>query len=280
MPPSRSRNSLDFFAGQRILITGGSAGIGLSMSIELARRGAVLALLARDAEKLEAACQACREVGGQAFAYPCDVTRKEEVAATMAQAHLALGGLDGVIANPGYCHPGYFEATSLEDADRQLDTNIKGTVYTLHTAIPLLSERGGFLAITSSPAGSLSVFGFALYGSTKAALNHLAHTLRHEYAARGIRVHLLLPPDTDTPGYQNEITLYPEETRAVLSGGKLHLPDNVARQFVDGIARGRSVIAVGFEGKLAMLLTRLWPGFWERYTRRKIRLSRRNATKP
>lgn len=249
------------------------------MSLELARRGAVLALAARDPDKLEAACQACRDIGGQAVAYRCDVTRKEDVAAMMKQAHHDLGGLDGVIANSGYCHPGYFEATSLEDADRQLDTNIKGTVYTLHAAIPLLLDGGGFIAITSSPAGSLSVFGFALYGSTKAALNHLAHALRHEYASRGIRVHLLLPPDTDTPGYQNEVTLYPDETRAVLSGGKLHRSDDVAHRFVEGIARGRSVVAVGFEGRLAMLLTRLWPGFWERYTRRAVRQSRKKATR-
>ncbi len=273
----RKQEQLESFAGKRILITGGSAGIGLEMCIALARRGAMLAIAARDPEKLEAACAACRAHGISAFAYPCDVTSKEAVIAMVTQAHLDLGGLDGVIANSGYCHPGYFDKISLADADTQLDTNLKGTVYTLHAAIPLLLDRGGFIAITSSPAGSLSVFGFSLYGATKAALNHLAHTLRHEYASRGIRVHLLLPPDTDTTGYQHEITLYPKETTAVLSGGRLHAADNAALIFIDGIARRIPVITVGLESKLAMQITRLWPGFWERYTKRAIRLAAKRA---
>ena len=259
------------FQAKRILITGGSAGIGLALAIELAQRGAHLALIARDPTRLEAACAQCRAVGGEARPYTCDVTDKHALAQTIAQAAKDLGGLDGVIANSGYCHPGYFHKITLEDADRQLDTNIKGTIYTLHHALPHLLQTKGFAAITSSPAGSLSIFGFSLYGATKAALNHLAHTLRHEYRNQGVRIHLLLPPDTDTPGYQQEILLYPPECKSLLSGSKLFTPQHVAKIFINGIAKGQNNITVGTETKLAMLLTRLYPPLWEWYVARVVK---------
>lgn len=263
------------YAGKRILITGGSTGIGLVMAVEFARRGARLVLAARDAGKLKLACAACREAGGEASYVTCDVMDKHAVRQAVNAAAAQLGGLDGVIANSGYCHPGYFHEIALEDADQQIDTNLKGVIYTVHAAVPHLLPGGGFIAITSSPAGTLPIFGFSLYGATKAALNHLAHTLRHEYESRGINVHLLLPPDTDTPGYQQEITLYPRETKAVLSGGRLFDPALVGRVFVDGMARGRKHIVVGNDVKLAMLVTRYWPGFWELYSARAVKKSRK-----
>ncbi len=265
--------------GKNILVTGGSKGIGLAMARELSRRGAKLALLARDPEALEAARAELEAAGGTAVVRACDVTDVEALGRAVSELALALGGLDGVIANSGYCHPGYFHAISPGDAGRQIDTNFKGVVYTLHHAIPeLLKRGGGFIAITSSPAGNAGIFGFSVYGATKAALNNLAETLRYEYADKNISVHLLLPPDTQTPGYDQEVLLYPPETRSVLQGGKLFPPEQVAHRFVEAIERNRRQATIGFETHALLWMTRLAPRLWDHYTAWKIRSARRKET--
>jgi 3-dehydrosphinganine reductase len=254
--------------GKNILITGGSAGIGLAMAHALAQRGAHLAILARDPEKLAAAHAALAVHGGRVVVASCDVTQAEAMGVAIRDAAAALGGLDGVIANSGHCHPGNFEAISLSDADRQIDVNLKGCVYTLHHAIPLLLARGGgFIAITSSPAGNAGIFGFSLYGATKAALNNLAETLYHEYRHRNIRMHLLLPPDTQTPGYDQEVLLYPPETRAILAGGALYPAEKVAERFVAAIESNQRQVTIGFETRLLLWVCRLAPCLWSWYTR-------------
>jgi 3-dehydrosphinganine reductase len=257
---------------KNILITGGSAGIGLALAHALAQRGAHLVLLARDAEKLAAAQAALAVHGGRVVVASCDVTQAEALGEAIQNAAAALGGLDGVIANSGHCHPGNFHAISLSDADRQIDVNLKGCVYTLHHAIPLLLARGGgFIAITSSPAGNAGIFGFSLYGATKAALNNLAETLHHEYRHRNIRIHLLLPPDTQTPGYDQEVLLYPPETRAILAGGALHPAEKVAERFASAIESNKRRVTIGLETHLLLWICRLAPCLWSWYTRYHVR---------
>lgn len=261
-----------FFAGKNVVITGGSKGIGLAMARELARRSANLALIARGQAELNAARESLGDFGVKIVTYSCDVTDAGRLECAISEAAEALGGLDGVIANSGYCHPGYFHRIRVEDASQQIDTNLKGCIYALHHAVPHLIKRGnGFIAITSSPAGSMGVFGFSVYGATKAALNNLAETLRYEYAGNNITVHLLLPPDTQTPGYEQEVLLYPKETKAVLEGGKLFSAEAVARRFVDAIERDKKQVTVGFETHLALLATRCAPWLWDAYVKWKIR---------
>jgi short-subunit dehydrogenase len=132
-----------------------------------------------------------------------------------------------------------------------------------------MENKGGFIAMTSSPAGNAGIFGFSAYGATKAALNNLSHVLRAEYCGHNIRVHLLLPPDTLTPGYEKEILLYPKETKALLAGGGLCAPERVARKFVDGISRNKRQITLGLETHLLLFIVRHIPSIWEWYVRRK-----------
>lgn len=270
---------LNPFKGKNILITGGSRGIGLEMAREFARNGANLSLIARGKDDLQAAKSILEQAGNDITvrAYACDVTNAETLADYINMIQFELGPLDGVVANSGYCHPGNFHELALEDFDRQIDTNLRGAIYTVRLAMPhlLQNPNGGFVALTSSPAGHMGIFGFSAYGPTKAALSNLADILRAEYGDRGIRVHLLLPPDTDTPGYREEVKLYPPETRAVLGGGSLLSSETVAARFVRGIANHKKTIAVGFEARAMMIAMRVWPGVWDAYTAMKKRAVRK-----
>lgn len=275
---------LNPFKGKNIIITGGSKGIGLAMARELGALGANLALLARDKETLQAAKASVEEAGARSrvLAYACDVTDSATLRDYIHMVRYEFGSIDGVIANSGYCHPGLFHELEIEDFDRQIDTNLRGVIYTLRHTIPYLLEngKGGFVALTSSPAGNAGIFGFSAYGPTKAAINNLAEVMRHEYGDRGIRVHLLLPPDTDTPGYRVEVPLYPPETKAILEGGSLLGPEYVAKKFVDGIANQKKTIAVGTEARFMLLAIRYFPFVWDWYVRHKIRAARESRVEP
>lgn len=269
---------LNPFDGKNIVITGGSKGIGLEMAKEFARLGANVALIARDKEVLDAAKREVEQCGSliRVLAYSCDVTDPDTLGDYINMVRYEFGSIDGVVANSGYCHPGKFHEIELADFDRQIEVNLKGVIYTIHHAMPHLLDKGaGFIAITSSPAGNAGIFGFSAYGPTKAALNNLSYALRQEYADRNIRVHLLLPPDTDTEGYALEVPMYPPETKAILGGGSLLGPGPVAKKFVRGIANNRKVIAIGFETRFMIASLRIAPFIWEGYVRRKIRAARK-----
>lgn len=270
---------LNPYKGKNIVITGGSRGIGLEMARQFARNGANLAIVARGKEDLNAARESLEMEGKGATirAYACDVTNAETLADYLHMIRFEFGSIDGIVANTGYCHPGNFHEIALEDFDRQIDTNLRGVVYTLRLGLPHLleNEHGGFVAVTSSPAGHMSIFGFSAYGPTKAALSNLTDTLRYEYGDKKIRVHLLLPPDTDTPGYREEVKLYPPETRAILQGGSLLGSEYVATKFVQGIADQKRTIAVGLEARAMMLAIRFFPRIWDIYSARKIRAARK-----
>jgi 3-dehydrosphinganine reductase len=272
------------FKGKTIVVTGGSRGIGLEMARLFARNGANLALIARGKDDLNAAREALESEGGgiSVRAYACDVTNAELLGDYFHMIRLELGAIDGIVANSGYCHPGNFHEIDLGDFDRQIDTNLRGAVYTLRLGLPHMLENpnGGFLALTSSPAGHMGIFGFGAYGPTKAALSNLSETLRIEYGDRNIRVHLLLPPDTDTPGYREEVDLYPPETRAILQGGSLLGSEYVAAKFVNGIAKRKRVIGVGFEARAMMFAMRFMPRIWDIYSAGKMRKARKNVPPP
>jgi 3-dehydrosphinganine reductase len=248
------------FDDKSIFITGGSRGIGLGLAIEFAKAGAKVAIAARNRDDLAAAktaIEAQQRRAERVRTYACDVTDASAVGECIKDAVAAFGGLHGVVANSGYCHPGRFHELSVADFDRQIDTNFKGTVYTLRHAIPHVLEARGFVAITSSPAGKTGFFGFGAYGPTKAALNNLSEVLRAEY------------------GYAEEPKLYPPETRAILAGGSVHETDAVARTFVAGIAKGKEVISIGFETKLLFASLRFAPFVWNAHVRRAKRKARR-----
>ena len=128
---------MESFRGKNVVITGGSTGIGLCLARELAARGANLALIARNNEGLGAAQEDLDRHGGRMLTYACDVTDAARLEQCIGEARSAFGGLDGVIANSGYCHPGYFHVpgTTTEQREARFSSDLFGVVY--------LSCRGG-----------------------------------------------------------------------------------------------------------------------------------------
>ncbi len=232
------------------VITGGSSGIGLALARALARRGVRLSLLARDPTKL---ASAARELHGQqsdqppVFVQSTDVAQRAAVEAALDAATATHGPIDLLITSAGIAEAGTFEATPVETFEQMMATNYFGTVYALKTVLPAMRARGqGRVILISSGTGLFGFFGYTAYGPTKFALRGLAESLEAETHGTGIGVHIVYPPDTDTPQLAYENRTKPPETKAVTAGGGLWSAEAVAALVLKQAAAGRFSITPGF----------------------------------
>ncbi len=245
-------------------ITGGSSGIGLSIAGALARRGTDILLIARNTERLSIArssVAALRRSEAQRIeTLSCDVSDAKTTGKLLGEAVERLGVPDLVINCAGIAYPNYFDSIPAERFKATMDINVFGTWNVLQTVVPFMKKHGGTIVNISSIAGFLGVFGYAAYGASKFAVFGLSEVLRAELKPHGISVHILCPPDTDTPQLIEENKTKPAETRAVSGRAKLYSPDVVAEALLRGLARNKFLIIPGLNGKFIYLMNRLFPG--------------------
>jgi NAD(P)-dependent dehydrogenase (short-subunit alcohol dehydrogenase family) len=251
------------FEGRNIYVTGGSSGIGLSAATLLAGLGANVLIFARTEERL---AQALKEIEGQRksdeqrfSSMRLDVSEHQEVNRVMSLAVESFGIPDVMINAAGKAHPRHFEDIAYEQFDEIMKTNFYGVWNTVKALVPYMKKRGGHIVNIASMAGFLGVFGYADYAASKFAIIGFSETVRSELKRYGIRVSVLCPPDTDTPGFELENRAKPEETKAISGTVKLMDPDEVARALIRGVRKGRFMIFANAEGRFIYLLKRLAP---------------------
>lgn len=187
---------------RRILITGGSSGLGLSLAHALAARGDTLALLARDAKKLEAAAEAVRAKtpGARVFTVACDVQDVPALETAFSRVVESMGGLDVLVNSAGVLREGYFESLDLATHREVMDINYFGTLHAIRAALPHLRRSGrGRIVNIASIAGLSGVFGYTAYCASKHALVGLTESLRFELEPQGLVVQLVCPGEFDSP---------------------------------------------------------------------------------
>ncbi len=172
--------------GRRIVIVGGTAGIGLAAAAHLARAGADVVITGRRASGHEIA------TGAGARFTPMDVASRDSVAAGFEDI-AAGGGIDCLIHNAGIeRYHGPLEDLNLDAFETVLDINTLGAARTLAHGISLM-RSGGSIVVTSSPAGSITAPEMAAYSASKAALDMLVRTWALELGPRQIRINAVLP---------------------------------------------------------------------------------------
>lgn len=240
--------SMDSFNYRVILITGGSSGIGLSLARYLAEEGAHVWLLARREDALKAAYESLSTARGQKHGWvSADVTKWEQVQAAVERIHREAGVPEILINAAGSARPGYVQELPLEAFYEMMSLNYFGTVHTVKALLPSMLERGrGYIVNISSGAGFLAPFGYADYVPSKYAVRGFSDSLRLELKPLGIRVSVVFPPDTDTPGLANENKTKPYETLEAFSS-KVVSADSVAKSILKGMHRGQYVILPGSE---------------------------------
>ena len=187
----------------RVLITGGSSGIGAETARAFARRGYVVAVAGQDKAALD---RVARETGGVPI--QGDLREPGCPRRVVDAAALALGGLDVVVSNAGVGWAGSFGAMTDEDIDTLLDVNLRATAHVARAALGYLRPGAGHLAFVGSIAGLLGVPGEAWYSATKSGVGMLADVLRAELRAHGIGVTLIIPGVVDTPYFDRRKVPY------------------------------------------------------------------------
>jgi NAD(P)-dependent dehydrogenase (short-subunit alcohol dehydrogenase family) len=163
---------------QRVLVVGGSSGVGREVGLAASRAGACVAFAARRRERLESAVA---ETGGKAHAISCDVTDDADCARAVADAVSALGGLDALVYTAGGSPLEMLENASRESWQRVLDVNVVGASQITAAALPHLREREGRAVYVSSYAVRQSLPGLGLYRVSKLALDGVIECWRMEH---------------------------------------------------------------------------------------------------
>lgn len=184
-------------SGKTAVVTGASAGLGITFAHALAAAGANVMLAARRVEKLQEVADAITAAGGTAGVQPCDVTDAAQVDALVAATVERFGGLDVMVANAGLVPEAAAVAEKIpaELFRQSVDINLTGTFLTVQAAARhMLASGGGSIIMMGSVAGQGGHFNIPVaYATAKAATAHLAKYLALTWADRGVRVNAIGP---------------------------------------------------------------------------------------
>jgi NAD(P)-dependent dehydrogenase (short-subunit alcohol dehydrogenase family) len=184
--------------GKIALVTGGSSGIGLATAQRLANEGAAVVVTGRRQPELDAAV---RTIGHGAIGVRGDIANLVELDRLFAIIKERHGRLDILFANAGSGHLLPLGAINEEHVEETLRVNVKGTLFTVQKALPLMPD-GSAIVINGSMAASKGMPAFSVYAASKAALRSFARGWTTDLKARRIRVNVVAPGTIITPGYK------------------------------------------------------------------------------
>lgn len=249
-------------AGMCIAITGASSGIGRALAVVLAKRGARLAVAARNQQALD---ELVRELGDGHLACRCDVAVADDCARFIAQAHAHLGRIDTLVCNAGIGLFRRIADTSTEEWRLMLDTNLLGTTACLNAAVPLMRAQPlrdgwrGQVMITSSVLALRGIPDYGAYCATKSAQLMVAQAARVELAAERIAVTSVHPASTLTRFNANAEHLSQRRKTAPSRFEPEQSPEAVAEAMVRAIARPRPEVWPRSGSRSIFHLLAWWP---------------------
>ena len=199
------RQRLPSVTGLPTVVTGASSGIGRSLALELARRGARVALLARRERELAEVSDEIARSGGDSLIVPCDITNHREIAEAAEFVESHLGVVELLVNNAGIGSHQRFLDLEIGELERTLQVNLVGAAAVTKAFLPSMVSRGrGWLVFVASVAGRVSTPSESAYVASKAGLIGLAESLSLEVEDTGIHVLTVCPGIVRTPFFGHE----------------------------------------------------------------------------
>jgi short-subunit dehydrogenase len=262
------------FRDNVVILTGASAGIGREMALQLAAQGALLALAARDAAKLEETAAECRARGGRAIAVPTDVGDEAQCRALVERTVAEYGRVDTLVNNAGISMWARFdEVRDLGAFERIMRINYLGSVYCAFYALPHLKKTRGRIVGVSSLTGKTGVPTRSGYAASKHAMTGFFDSVRIELDGSGVTVTMVYPgfvateirerafgPDGRPLGAGNS----PVREREVMTA------EECARQIVEAAASRRRELIMTARGKIGWILKLVAPTLVDRIAKKAI----------
>ncbi|GAB5470632.1 MAG: SDR family NAD(P)-dependent oxidoreductase [Rhodospirillales bacterium] len=216
-------------AGKKILVTGGTRGIGLAIAEACAQEGAAVAICGRSRESLERAEAKLAALGGPVVALTCDVGDAAALAETVAQASAHLGGLDGLVNNPS----GFGQSDDEEGWRLSIEVDILGVVRATRAARPYLAASNKGAIVNISSISGIGASRNIPYGAAKAAVIQATQSYALTFADERIRVNAIAPGSIAFPGglWEERKTSAPASYQGALQSipfGRMGRPGEVA----------------------------------------------------
>jgi len=181
------------------IVTGASSGIGAATAELLAREGALVAVVARRADRLQGLVSRIEAAGGRAAAFPADVAREPEANKVAADIMSHYGRADILVNSAGIVRPGNVETGDPAHWRESIEINLLAAMYLSRAVLPGMRSRGeGHIVNVSSTAGRIIGSGHSAYVASKHAVNAFSEAMRQEVAPLGIRVTIVEPGATET----------------------------------------------------------------------------------
>ncbi len=239
------------FKNKTVFITGASAGIGLALARGFAKKEAQVVLTGRRRDRIDQEVKNLRASGYTALGLTCDVARAEDLAQAVISTQKAFQKIDVVIANAGFAVAGRLDQLTLEDYQRQFETNVWGVLRTIYATVEELKKTRGTLVLLGSVSGYVSLPGISAYGMSKFAIHALAQSLRAELKAFGVSVVLIAPGFvvSEIRQVDNRGLHHPQAKEPIPAW--LSMPtEKAAEKIIRAIAARRKEEVITFHGKL------------------------------
>src|SRR5262245_16575012 len=259
--------------GRRIILTGASEGIGRALALELAARGARVALAARDRERLDSLAQECRARGGEALAVPTDVTSQQDLEWLVAETVKSFGGVDAVIHNAGITMWSRFDALQdLSIFERLMEVNYHAPVRLTSLALPHLKQSKGLIVVVASMAGLTGVPERSAYAGSKHAVIGFFESLRIELAGSGVDVTVVAPDFVVSEIHKRAIGADGEPLgTSPMKEARIMTAAECAEHIVRGMDKRQRLVLMTARGKWGRWLKLIAPSLIDRIAAKAIR---------
>ena len=245
------------FEDKVVVITGGSRGLGLVLAREFGRRGASVAICARNAEELQEAEQRLRKIAPACFAQTCDVSYREQIESFLSAVRAHFGRIDVLVNNAGIIQVGPIANQTIEDFEQAMAVNFWAAVYATMNVLPEMRRRGdGNIVNISSIGGKIAVPHLLPYTASKFALTGFSEGLATELYRTGVKVTTVCPGLMRTGSQFQAIFKGQHEKEFawfLLSSSTPLTSINVARaarQIVNATRRGQRELLITWQAEL------------------------------